>query len=199
MSFNRLNSDACQYKQMLNESIGPGHYQLGTPPNCDPCVPDTPKMRLQRHGVLYNFPLVDHESELFNIKNPSTKCPTKQYYPSACNNGTPIGYGNCFKESDETRNSNPASNLRGTGWNRWEILCKNPQEKALVPFDFNISNRLIVKDNHRPCIPRPVDVRRSLPKPTSKANIERTEPVYANPTAPTSIQWQTCQNLSDII
>ena len=38
-----------------------------------------------------------------------------------------------FKECDmptaeETRQSNPPCNLRGTGWNRWEWLCKNPQK-----------------------------------------------------------------------
>ena len=200
MSFNRLNSDACQYKQSLFESVGPGHYQLGTPPICDPCMPVTPKIRLQRSGVLYQeAPLVDNESELFNIVHPKTKCPTKMYYPTKCRNGTAFGYGDCFNESDETRNSNPASNLRGTGWNRWEILCKNPQDQALVPFDYNISNRIIVKDNHRPCIPRPLDVRPSLPHPVNMGTCERTQPVCANPTEPVSIQWQTCQNLSDMV
>ena len=199
MSFNRLNSDLCQYKQVLYESVGPGHYQLGTPPICDKCIPETPKMRLQRQGVLYQAPLVDAESELRNITNPSTKCPTKKYYPTSCRDGVPFGYGDCFKDSEETRQSNPASNLRGTGWNRWEILCKNPQDQALVPFDFNISNRLIVKDNHRPCIPKPLDMRPSLPHSIKIGQCERTEPVCANPTAPSSVQWQTCQNLSDMI
>ena len=30
MSFNRLNYDTCSYKQVLEESIGPGEYQLAT-------------------------------------------------------------------------------------------------------------------------------------------------------------------------
>ena len=32
MSFNRLNYDTCEYKQTLAQSIGPGHYQINTPP-----------------------------------------------------------------------------------------------------------------------------------------------------------------------
>ena len=32
-------------------------------------------------------------------------------------------------------------------------------------FDFNINNRLIVKDNHRPCVPRPIDQSPALPPP----------------------------------
>jgi hypothetical protein len=32
-----------------------------------------------------------------------------------------------------------------------------------MPFDWNINNRLVVKDNHRPCVPTPQDQRDSLP------------------------------------
>ena len=33
-----------------------------------------------------------------------------------------------------------------------------------MPFDHNINNRLVAKDNHRPCIPKPIDVNHSLPQ-----------------------------------
>jgi hypothetical protein len=55
--------------------------------------------------------------------------------------------------------------LRSTGWNRWEWLCQNPQDKALMPFDFLISNRLMMKDNHRPCLPKPLDQCAMNPEP----------------------------------
>ena len=32
MSFNRLNYDTCAYKHNLAETVGPGEYQLKTPP-----------------------------------------------------------------------------------------------------------------------------------------------------------------------
>ena len=53
--------------------------------------------------------------------------------------------------------------MRGLG-NRWEWLCLDPQEKVLIPFDHNINNRIIVKDNHRPIIPKPLDQSLALPK-----------------------------------
>ena len=59
----------------------------------------------------------------------------------------------CMIPAEETRTSNPPCNLRGTGWNRWEWLCLDPQERVEIPFDYNIDNRIVVKDNHRPCIP----------------------------------------------
>ena len=91
----------------------------------------------------------------------------------------------CFYHSVESRYSHPASTLRGTGFNRWEWLCFNPQEKAAIPFDCYIPNRILVKDNHRPCIPTPIDYRPLLPHP-KKQECEKTIPVCANPTNPGS-------------
>lgn len=67
-------------------------------------------------------------------------------------------YQECGIPSEETRISNPPSNLRGTGYNRWEHLDRNPQESFEVPrsgglFAPTVSTRIIVKDNHRPCLP----------------------------------------------
>ena len=101
-----------------------------------------------------------------------------------------------FKECDmpsqeDTRITNPACNLRGTGWNRWEWLCMDPQERVLMPFDNMISNRIIVKDNHRPCIPKPISIEPSLPPPTMTP--VQTEIVKTNgvPTEPVSVQWRS--------
>jgi hypothetical protein len=41
---------------------------------------------------------------------------------------------------------------------------------AIPSFDMNINNRLVVKDNHRPCVARPIDPASSLPDPKN-ANI----------------------------
>ena len=60
----------------------------------------------------------------------------------------------CGNRVEDTRLMNPPCNLRGTGFNRWEWLCLNPQDRTEMPFDTNICNRIIVKDNHRPCIPK---------------------------------------------
>jgi hypothetical protein len=103
----------------------------------------------------------------------------------------------CGKPVEDTRLVNPACNLRGTGFNRWEWLCLNPQERVEIPFDYNISNRLVVKDNHRPCVPKPLDVGPSIPKNNTEDVVcEGTKPVCAAPTNPPSVQWQSCDNLA---
>lgn len=102
----------------------------------------------------------------------------------------------CFIPAEDTRLSNPSCNLRGTGWNRWESLCLNPQDRIEIPFDYNISNRIIVKDNHRPCIPNPIEQTTVLPKggtlPCEK--IKNTCGVYTNPP---SVHWRNNKDIKN--
>ena len=73
-------------------------------------------------------------------------------------------FKDCMFSQEPTRLSNAPCNLRGTGWNRWEWLCINPQERVEIPFDWNVSSRTLAKDNHRPCIPTPLDQTPAMPR-----------------------------------
>jgi hypothetical protein len=101
----------------------------------------------------------------------------------------------CSIPIEDTRLSNPPCNLRGTGLNRWEWLCLNPQDRIEIPFDYNISNRIVVKDNHRPCVPNPLNQVPALPK-GGPLPCEKINSTCAAPTNPPSVQWQNCDNLS---
>ena len=123
---------------------------------------------------------VDVESDLKNITRPATKCPDYKYKPSCsnpCDNqGMPCGQGvvrgcsgktgemandnvvdlpTCLFPVENTRLSNPPCTLRGTGINRFNPLCMNPQSQVFFPGQYQISSRLVVKDNHFPCVPNP--------------------------------------------
>lgn len=231
MSSNRLNYDICQYQQVLSESVGPGHYQLNTPPiSCEPCYPSDVQIRLQRSGggVDTSQPLIDIDSELMNITRPSSKCPSRKFMPVCkdytadgypCGQGVvptcrqcvnkgnvgmhsadkcpdqyspgPTNWKNCGMNIEDTRLSNPACNLRGTGINRWEWLCLNPQDRIEMPFDYNVSNRIVVKDNHRPCVPTPIDQQPAQPK-GGELPCETIINSCGNPTNPPSVNWRDC-------
>ena len=64
-----------------------------------------------------------------------------------------------------------------------------------MPFDTNINNRLVVKDNHRPCIPTPLDVSSSLPKPTNDPIYPKVVKTCGVPTDPPSVQWADGNNI----
>ena len=218
MSFNRLPYDTCSYKQVLNETIAPGVYQLNTPPNtCQPCHSTDPYIRLQSQGASLsrNTALIDVDSEMLGITRNQSQCAERKYMPAVgaaelcgaqtgkgvpCHKSaklcvehtkSPMSFNNCFEATEDTRLSNPPSTLRGTGWNRWEWLCNNPQDRIEVPFDFEISSRTVAKDNHRPCVPEPLDQYNVYPEPGNEPACEKIENVCTVPTGPPSVQWQS--------
>jgi len=181
MSFNRLNYDCGTYKQELNQSIRPGNYKLREPKiSCKPCYPSPPTIRLQKRGVSIdkNISLIDIDSELLGLSRRHSKDPSKRYVPEKNLNSNLQHWDNCFIPEENTRLSNPSCNLRGTGINRWEWLCQNPQDRIEVPFDYNISNRIVVKDNHRPCIPKPIDQQAVLPNYYQNQNQNQNQKVH---------------------
>ena len=203
MSFNRLDYDTGCYKQYIAESVGPLEYQIGTPKiSCEPCMPKDPGFILQRSGASVDKEqsLIDVDSELLNITRPLSNNPVKKFLPKFTKDGeinnNPMNQKLHFKECnmptrEDTRLSNPPSTLRGTGWNRWEWLCQDPQERVEIPFDYNIQNKLVVRDNHRASLPRPVDQTLALPVPSEdviKTNIAKVPDV---PTSAPSVQWRS--------
>ena len=169
------------------------------------------------HGL--TSPLIDVDSELMNITRPATQCPTGKYLPHPASNNfcsapnthsmtptdtiaprtktqvenfqtTPQVQTNCFKPTESTRLSNPPCTLRGTGWNRWEWLCQNPQDRVEVPFDHMINSTLVARDNHRPLIPTPLDQSIALPVPKDQQMCETLQAAPEVPTGPASVSWR---------
>jgi hypothetical protein len=170
MSFSRLPYDECSYKHYLKETTSTGDYMINVPRNdCDGCFFPSPHIRMSRYGnAVCTKEAIDVDSELMGLTRKQSRCPKEKYIPSEkemCVKSFPRECRGL--DPEETRISNPPCTLRGTGWNRWEWLCQNPQDKAIVPFEFAINNRLVVKDNHRPCVPKPIDPNSALPAPTS--------------------------------
>lgn len=205
MSFTHLDYDPCTYQTNLVQSIGPGDYSIATPfVQCSTCLSGDPW--LQGSGgvsVCEDRLLIDIDSELHNLTRPATNCPAGMYHPTKtpfCTSSKDFGACLDAVATEDTRLTNPPCTLRGTGWNRWEWLCRNPQENIEVPFDWNISSKLVAKDNHRPCIPCPLNDSRALPiddgnevkwTPTACAGGDQTR------TMP-RVDWRTCASLHQL-
>jgi len=96
----------------------------------------------------------------------------------------------CKFQTEDTRLSNPSNNLRGTGWNRFVPLCKDPQEQVTFPGEYMISTRIVVKDNHRPCVYAP-GINNMHPVEKKGKECSQTMSVEANPTK-ALYQYNTC-------
>lgn len=198
MSFGRNIYDEDSYKHDLRESIGPGQYQVGMPRNdCDGCFfPDIP---MDRYGGSLYKELVDVDSELLGITRATSRCPAKKYLPTDNDQvfGKKINVKECrFLTPEATLISNPKCTGKEVTANRWEWLCRDIQGNALARFDHLISNRTIVKDNHRPCLPKPVDQSAALPPSCNNNVVYDWQSMWnkQNP-FPLSVQLATCEKV----
>jgi hypothetical protein len=99
-----------------------------------------------------------------------------------CMNTEMVDYPLCYLPSEDTRLTNPASNLRESSVNRFEPLCKDPQKNVFFPGITMIPTRIVMKDNHRPCVPIPAV--NTMAPPKRDLPCIKTTPVCATYTAP---------------
>lgn len=172
MNFTRLNYDLDTYHHNLKQSTGSSDYMLGTPmPNCKDCLSPNPNIRQNLSGVstCADRALIDVDSEMIGIMRRATNCPNGKYFPNQptafCSQQRVPSECDAGLSPEDTRLSNPPCTLRGTnnGFNRWEWTCQDPQSRVSIPFDVLISERTLAKDNHRPCVPNPIDQTLALP------------------------------------
>ena len=158
MSFTGLDYDMGAYRQTLRESIGVGGYRAQTP--------------LPHAAARVGASQTDVESELFGLPRPLTECPSKKFAPGRfdASRAPPLpvdtiqmGRGALYPE--DTRVSNPPTNVRGMGVNRFGHPLEPPQDHAIEPFSWPTSDTRNAKDNHRPCVADPFDPRAVLPPP----------------------------------
>jgi hypothetical protein len=180
-----LTYDRGAYNATLRQSVSPAQWVLApyATPNCGACLEGDPWIAVGKSGAALcggKMGAVDVESDLHNLTRPATRAPEGQYRgdgspPMVCGstNGSPalMPMRDCAGLATvDTRLVNPPCTLRGTGWNRWEWLCRNPQENALMPFDTNVDTSLVIKDNHRPTLACPLD--QALAMPPGARNVD---------------------------
>jgi hypothetical protein len=198
MSFSKLAYDSCAYKKSIAESRAVGAYMTDSLSRIETSgFVASPYVRSERVGVAHceDTALIDVDSELMGLNRQASKCPSP-LFEDCKKNVLSDNVNGMFLSSEDTKLSNPPCTLRGTGWNRWEWLCKNPQDSAIVPFATNIDNKLIAKDNHRACIPSPMDGFAAHPN-TSQSECMTDSVMEAKPLSSTLqntpfLHWRPC-------
>merc|ERR1711981_360376 len=145
MSFNRLKYDIGIKKLDNNSATKAGNYGINTPLITNRCFQTNPRIIDQKVGVsinrnvpwrFYSGP-VDVESQLLNLNRRASRDPSTKYNPlkDSCRNSDKClkNLPDCHIRTDDTRLSNPATNLRGITIERFNPLCKNPQENVFFP------------------------------------------------------------------
>ena len=150
-----------EYNRCIERSENVGKYYLKQPIK-DGCYTNNVDMRIQKQnwfqdgGNSVQENIVDVDSDLKNINRNLSKCQVNEYeYESQFNNllyTPPPCDNNKFLKQIHTKLE--SCKMREMGINRWETLCRNPQDNVNIPFEWNIDTRMLIKDNHRPCIPK---------------------------------------------
>lgn len=207
MNFNRLNYDTCTYQHNLKQSMGVGNYILDVPQvNCNACFPTDPLKGAIGYSptVVPHEKIIDIDSELIGIRRKASNCPVDKYAPND-ERYSSVPITDCrYVPNEVTRLSNPPCTLRCQGWNRWEELIENPQDRSERPFRYNVDNRTLAKDNHRPYIQVPINQSQLLPPDNnSDTMVSYSNDSICNGTVDTSIDrvqyWGTCSSLSKMI
>jgi len=201
-SFESLIYDQGAYRTDLKQSTAPLRYTLDPiyANNCNTCRPaDVGYIGKQGVSVTENTSLIDVESELMLLNYRNSRDPMKKYRPCCpyckkCYEGYPCGGGvvagccdcqskmyhfpPCTIGTDYSRITNPPCTLRGTGINRFQPLCLDPQDlnRWEFPGEIGINYRLVAKDNHVPLIPSPSADMSVFPKPSDKPVIDCKDP-----------------------
>jgi hypothetical protein len=166
MANTRINYDVCRTKKMLQQATDPGRYILNVPGNgSKPCYMEDPQIRIQKWGANLRTNSVNLESELIglganqgnsNNRFLSRDCLVKDQYQTYNVNSEPIEYPSCSNlYTEESRTIMPAWTARDLEQVDWYTLPLNPQENTCLPFQNNVSTRILEKDYFVPSYPCP--------------------------------------------
>jgi len=147
--FTRFHDDPCRIVKQNQQMTGLGRYMLDVPGNGDkPCYMLDPQIIPQKWaGNLYTNS-TDLQSNLLGIDRRIGKdCLGKDEYTFSKIHSSEIQYPTCSQlTTEQSRVTMPAWTARDLEQVDWYPLILNPQENVTLPFQNNISTRVLEKD-----------------------------------------------------
>jgi len=114
-----------------------------------------PQIRMQQWGGNLRTNAMNLESDLMGLTRPLTRDCDKNNFQKQAVSSDKMVYPECNPLTDESRVTNPAWWYRDLEQNHRYILPLNPQENTCIPFQNNLSTRILEKDHFiadAPCI-----------------------------------------------
>lgn len=152
MAFTRTFDDEERLQIRLQQSIEQGMYMNNVPGNgTHPFYVEDPQIRMQSWGANLMTHSIDLESELRCINRPINHDePNHFQYTNATFRTTasqPIQYPSTRKlTTDQSRVTHPAWTYLDREQVLWSHLPLDPQENTCIPFEYNLSTRILEKD-----------------------------------------------------
>ena len=159
MSFTRFRDEPDRIKKQLQQSTDVGRYVLNVPgPGDKPLYMEDPYIRAQMWAGNIMTNTVDIETELRGLSRRLNKDTRENNYLSGDASVAtrtneiitcPTRGGSSVEQS---RVTHPAWMLRDLEQDNWKMLHFDPQENVFMPFNNNLSTRILEKDHFVPSV-----------------------------------------------
>jgi hypothetical protein len=149
MAFTRYKYDDCRTVKSLQQATDPGKWVLDVPGNGPtPCYIEDPYIRIQQWGANLRSNTINLESDLRGVNRKLSKndCIEDTYQKYNVPNKA-IQYPNCNAQfTQQPRAIAPAWMVRDKEQVDWYYPPIDPQINTCLPFQNNISTRILEKD-----------------------------------------------------
>jgi len=156
MANKRFYYDDCRTIKRLQQETDQGRYVLDVPGWGDkPCFMEDPHIIPQKWGANLRTNTINLESELLGMNRKLTKdCLGVNNYEHNKVESQSINYPYCSQMyTEQSRSIMPAWTARDLEQVNWWTLPLNPQENTCIPFQNNLSTRILEKDYFTHCNP----------------------------------------------
>ena len=153
MAFTRFKYDDCRTKKSLQQATDPGRWILNVPGNgANPCYMEDPQIIIQKWGANLRTNTINLESDLMGVNRQIGRdCLGKDNYNSYNVPNEAIQYPKCNNLfTEQSRATNPAWWYRDLEQVDWQYPPLNPQANTCLPFQNNLSTRILEKDYFTP-------------------------------------------------
>ena len=153
MASTRFKYDDARTIKSLQQSTDPGRWILNVPGNgANPCYMEDPQIIIQKWGGNLRTNTINLESELRGVNRQLGRdCLGKDDYKTYTVGSSAIQYPNCNNLfTEQSRATNPAWWYRDLEQNNFEYPPLNPQVNTCLPFQNNLSTRILEKDYFTP-------------------------------------------------
>ena len=153
MAFTRFKYDDARTKKSLQQATDPGRWILNVPGNgSNPSYMEDPQIIVQKWGGNLRTNTINLESELRGVNRQLTRdCLGIGEYQHYNVTSEAIHYPSSSQlTTEQSRATNPAWWYRDAEQPNWQYLPINPQANVCLPFQNNLSTRILEKDYFTP-------------------------------------------------